>query len=225
MSVTAPPNGRTRENDVPLRFEPPGGQARRPRMSWVALGVVVVLASGVFGAVTLARVADRDAALVLAQPLERGEVVTDAHLRTSEIAVDASVPYLDAAFRDEVVGRAVAGPLPEGTLLTDEHLADGPLVPSGHQVVGLALKPGEYPVASLRPGDPVTVVRTPDPTNTTAGEDVAVLTSRAEVYAVEEVNEATRDLMISITAPPDVSPAIAAAAAQGRVRLVLGDPR
>jgi hypothetical protein len=49
----------------------------------------------------------------------------------------------------------------------------------------------------------------------------SVLTDDAEVFAVEALSETSSALMISLSVPREDGPAIAGAAADGRVRLVL----
>jgi hypothetical protein len=229
-TTTRPPLPNTPGNQAArggeLRLDPPTGQARHPKLSWVALGLAVVLAGALFGAVTLARVADRTPVLALAGPIERGEVLTDAHLRVVHVASDEVLPLVPAADRDRLVGHTATGPLPTGSLITAEQFSDGPQLAEGWSVVGLALQPGEYPLAALRPGDVVEVVRTPNPTGARSdgGSGAVVLTGEAEVYALGPLGEGSSGLMVSLTVPQDTGPAIAAAAAEGRVRLALIPP-
>ena len=62
------------------------------------------------------------------------------------------------------MGRAVALPLAAGTLLTETDLGPGADPPSGQAVVGLALKPGQYP-PEVTAGDRVLVVTNPSSTD------------------------------------------------------------
>jgi hypothetical protein len=66
-------------------------------------------------------------------------------------------------------------------------------------------------------------VRTPDPASarSDAATGASVLTGDAEVFAVEALSETSSALMISLSVPREVGPAIAGAAADSRVRLVL----
>lgn len=220
---------RSREGDGggPLRFTPPAGQARRPRLSWVALGLVVLLAAGLLGAVVMVRAADRQPVLVLAQPIQRGQQVTEGHLRTVGVASDGEVALLPAADRAAVVGRTAVASLPAGTLLSRDHLSSEPAVPEGWSVVGLALEAGQYPVGWLAAGDRVLVVRTPRPAGgpLTGGSTAEVLSGEAEVFAVEVLSDTSRALLVSVAVPEAVAPQVAGAAAEGRIRLVLVPPR
>lgn len=216
-------NGPTRTAPDRLRLEPPGGQRRRPRTSWIALGLLVLLGFGLAGAITVARVADRKPVVALAQPIQRGEQVTEAHLRVVRVGTDDPVDVVGASERDRLVGLTATTSLGGGTLVSREQFTGGPSLGQGQSVVGLALAPGQYPTASLRPGDVVMVVRTPGPNGVDRAADgqVTVLAESAEVFAVEPLSETARTLMVSIAVPEQLAAPIAAAAAQDRVRLVM----
>ena len=217
--------GTTPRNGTPadLRLDPPQGQARRPKLSWIALGLAVVLAGGLFGTISLARVADRTPVLALTTPIERGQLLTAEHLRTVNVASDEQLSLVALEDRDELIGLVSTSSLPTGSLLAREQFSDGPQLEPGSSVVGLELQAGEYPTRSLAPGDRVEVVRTPDPASarSDAATGASVLTGDAEVFAVEALSETSSALMISLSVPREVGPGIAGAAANGRVRLVL----
>lgn len=205
-----------------LRLEIPTAQARRPKLSWIAVGLVLVLIAAMLGAITIARVAAREPVLALAMPIARGEVITDEHLAVVQVATDDQLATVPANERQDLVGLIAQADLTPGTLLARDQLADGPSLPDGWSVVGLALNPGEYPTSALAAGDRVEVVRTPDPTGV-RGESsaVEVIAPEAEVFAVELLSESARSFMVSLAVPADVAPAVAASAAEGRIRLVL----
>jgi hypothetical protein len=81
------------------------------------------------------------------------------------------------------------------------------------RTVGLALEPGEYPVASLAAGDTVSVVAT-------AG-DGSVLDDDGVVLAVEPAIEGSATLLVSVVVDVGAAAPITAAAAVDQVRLVL----
>ena len=205
-----------------LRLEIPPAQARRPKLSWIAVGLVLVLIAAMLGAIAIARVAAREPVLALAMPIARGEVVTDDHLAVVQVATDDQLATVPASERQDLVGLVAQADLTPGTLLARDQLADGPSLPDGWSVVGLALNPGEYPTSALAAGDRVEVVRTPDPTGV-RGESsaVEVIAPAAEVFAVELLSESARSFMVSLAVPADVAPAVAASAAERRIRLVL----
>lgn len=207
-----------------LRLELPTAQARRPKLSWIAVGLVLILIAAMLGAITIARVAAREPVLALAMPIARGEVLTDDHLAVVQVATDDQIATVPAERREDQVGLVAQADMAPGMLLAGDQLAEGPSLPDGWSVVGLALNPGEYPTSALAAGDPVEVVRTPAPTGVRGDTSpVEVLAPAAEVFAVELLSESARSFMVSLAVPADVAPTVAAAAAEGRVRLVLVD--
>ncbi len=215
-------DGSTHTEPDRLRIDPTAVSGRRPRTSWIALGLLVLVGFGLFGAITVARVAAREPVLALAQSIERGERLTAAHLAVVNVGTDDAVALVGAAARDELVGLTATAGLEPGTLLTRSQFADGPIVPAGSSVVGLALAPGEYPTATLRPGDIVVVVRTPSTTPAeSADSEPTLLAEGVEVFAIETLSETAHTVMVSIVVPDDAVPDIAAAAAAGRARLAL----
>jgi hypothetical protein len=215
-------NGSTRTEPERLRLDPTARAGRRPRTSWIALGLLVLVGFGLFGAITVARVAGREPVLALAQSIERGEQLSAAHLAVVNVGTDDAVSLVGASERDALIGLTATAGLEAGTLVTRSQFAEGPTVAAGFSVVGLALEPGEYPTATLRPGDRVVAVRTPATTPLEReNNEPVVLVEAAEVFAVETLSETAHTVMVSIVVPEDVVPDIAAAAASDRVRLAL----
>lgn len=215
-------NGSPQADPAVLRLDTPGPQQRRPRTSWIALGLLVLVGFGLLGAVTVARVAGREPVVALAQAVDRGEQLTPADLMIVNVGTDDNVAVVPSDARDDLVGLTATARLEAGTLISPGQFAEGPSVAAGASVVGMALAPGQYPTVSLRPGDRVVVVRTPAPTPTANGAASAtVLAERAEVFAVESLSETARTLMVSIVVSEDAVPEVAAAAAADRIRLGL----
>lgn len=206
-----------------LRVEPPGRGRRPVRVPWIVLGVLIIAGCALTAAVWAGRVAQRSPVLVLARPVEHGQLLAVEDLSTVSVAVDGQVALIPAAAAEELVGRAAAGALPAGTLLTEQMVTSDPGLAVDDRVVGLALDPGEYPTSVLRPGDEVMVLRTPPPA-TGGGEELgaaAVLVPRATVYAVQPLDEASTSVLVSVLVDESSAAPIAAAASQDRVRLVL----
>lgn len=218
-----PKNGPPQSFADRLRLDPTRHSHRRPRATWIALGLVLLLTFGLSGAVTVARVADRAPVLALATSIDRGEELTATHLTVVNVGADEGVAVVPAADRDEILGRTVAARLEAGTILAPSQFLDGPQVGPGQAVVGLALAPGEYPTSRLRPGEHVIVVRSPPASSALQRADKPsdVLAEDVEVFSVEPLSDTARTLMVSVTVPRDVAPEITSAAAAGRIRLVL----
>ncbi|MPZ28968.1 MAG: hypothetical protein GEV12_21865 [Micromonosporaceae bacterium] len=205
----------------PLRVEPPAG-ARRARLSWMVLGVLIIAGCALVAAVWAGRVAERTPALALAREVERGQVLTEQDLAVVNVAVDGQLAIIPVEQSAQVVGRSAGASLPAGTLLTERMVGSDPGLGPQDRVVGLALQPGEYPTAALTSGDEVMVIRTPDAN--AAGEEAAggtVLVGSATVYAVEAVGETSPGLLVSVVVDEPSAAPVASAGAQGRARLVL----
>lgn len=215
-------NRSTRTAPDRLRLDPTARVGRRPRTSWIALGLLVLVGFGLFGAITVAKVAGREPVLALAQSIQRGEQLTAAHLAVVNVGTDDAVALVAASDRDDLLGLTATAGLEAGTLVTRSQFAEGPTVAAGFSVVGLALEPGEYPTATLRPGDLIVVVRTPATTPLEREDnEPVVLVEAAEVFAIETLSETAHTVMVSIVVPEDAVADIAAAAASDRVRLAL----
>ena len=187
---------------------------RRPLLvaAAVLLGVVVwlVVATG------LERASERVQVWSVASEVSRGEVVEQAQLAPTEVAVtDASgVLAVSDARVAELVGGLWAADLPAGTLVSSGLIVARLEVGAGQALVGLALGPGGWPSASLRAGDTVMVVRT--------GNTSGILVDRATVDSVTPLGDAVSGTrLVTVVVPQGAAAEVAAAAAAGDVALVV----
>lgn len=177
-------------------------------------GVLLVVGSALAFGLLAQQLADTRPVLVLARPVARGMVLTDADLRVAQVNADAGLHVTPAARRDALVGRALLISLPAGAPVTGEHV--GPVaidVGPTARTVGLALDPGGYPTSSLAPGDIVSVVATTGRGN--------VLDDNAVVLSSEIAIEGSATLLVSVVVDRSAVAAISSAAARDQVRLVL----
>lgn len=201
-------------------LEPPGAdrRGRVPEFA-LALGVVAVfaLASVLWHMSSTAK----DPALALLRDVRRGEVIEAGDVGVVYIASDDPVAHLTDGDRQRVVGRVALTDLAKNTLLTPTHVAGQPVVGEGEGMVGLALEPGQYPVAGLVPGDRVNVVA--GPASAGAGPDgdaPALLVEAATVFSIEELESGDRRFVALKMSEADAND-VAAAAERGPIRLVL----
>jgi hypothetical protein len=194
-----------------LRVRPLG---RRVHVPMVLVGLLLVVGCALAFGVLAQRLADQRPVLVLARPLDRGTVLTSADLAIAQVSADPALRTVAPQDRGRLVGNTLRIPLRGGALVTPEVVAPG-AVDLGPQArtVGLALEPGEYPVASLAAGDTVSVVAT-------AG-DGSVLDDDGVVLAVEPAIEGSATLLVSVVVDVGAAAPITAAAAVDQVRLVL----
>jgi SAF domain len=132
---------------------------RRPGL-WVAGAGLVVLA-GLAAAALVGAAGNRVPVLAVARPVHVGQVLAAADLLVARVAADEALRPVPAADRDKVVGKVAAVELRSGSLLTADAVTGTPVPGRGEQVVGVAVRAGQWPARGLSPGDHVLVVATP----------------------------------------------------------------
>jgi hypothetical protein len=208
----------------PLRVAAPR-QTRRPTL--VALGLVLVLAGGMVGALLYLRATQHTQVLAVARPVAVGHAINDADLTALSLSVDLRIRPFPASARSQVVGQVATVNLVPGTLLLRRMVTPRSVLQPGEGLVGLALKAGQVP-EQLAPGDLVQVVRTPAPPGApgaspgTAADngDSGVLVSRARVLSVTDLasGDTTR---VSLIVPLDDAGTLYRANATGQLALIV----
>lgn len=205
-----------------LRVEPPPG--RRARLPELVVGMALMVGFALAAVLWHMSTTDRQAALALAGPVSRGDVIKASDLRVVYLSSDAHIARLGKGEAAVVVGRTALSDLPAGTMITRGSVAPALRVGPGEGLVGLSLEPGQVPASNLLPGDVVNVVG--GPTEAAAGAvqaeggGTAVLARRAVVYAVDAVGAQGRRF-VSVKLPEAEANRLAAAVERGPVRLVL----
>lgn len=195
-----------------------GASRRRVHVPGVLVGVLLIAGCALAFGVVADHLSERQPVLVLARPVDRGTVLTDADVTTAQVAADPGVQIAAPSARDRIVGRTLLTPLAAGAVLTPDLVGPTAVdLGAGTRTVGLALEPGGYPTSALAPGDLVGVVAT-DGGGT-------VLDDRATVVAVEPVVEGSATRLVSVVVRADAAAGITAAAARDGVRLVLRGDR
>jgi hypothetical protein len=204
------------------RFEPGKvAEARHRNPTWIVAGVLLVLLSALGGVLLFMSSDDRTSVLVAARDLDPGRPIERADLRVQRVAVDDGVATLPAESADAIVGQHPAGRIPAGTMLAPAMFeAAVPLGPD-EVVIGAALDPGEAPLAQLEVGSAVELVRVdvPAPGATDVAPSATPL-GEGTVWAAQEI--ATGQVWVSVRVARDVGLAASVAAAEDRLRVVLG---
>lgn len=135
------------------RAWPAGG-----RVSYLVVGVLLVVAGAAGVLITVAQVRQRDPVLVLARPVVVGQVLAPGDLRAVEVSADPGVDVVVADRTREVVGRPVGYSLPAGTLLSRAVLGAPQTPPPGQGVAAVAAEPGQFP-PQLTAGTTVSIIQ------------------------------------------------------------------
>ncbi len=199
-----------------------GSAKRSAPMAIFGVGAVVV---GALIALALYTGLDRrQTVLAVGRPVAAGGVITTEDLYQVKVAPAAGITPVPVSRAGEVVGKTAAVGLVRGTLLVKAQLGSPSTLQAGQAVVGLALKPGQAP-ATLRPGTRVEVIDTVKPTNAGDQPRPVVLTASAFVAPLDGAAQAKPSTngitLVSLTMPAADAPAVAAAAMDGRVSLVV----
>jgi hypothetical protein len=161
--------------------------------------------------------------LALARDVQVGDVIDDSDLLVARISVDPALHPIPVASRGAVVGRPAAVPLLAGTLLTNAELGAPSTLPPGQAVIGIALKPGQFP-PDLHAGARVLVVDT-GAAGAAAGQAPAgeVDHAPATVVGVTQPAVGTGDpgTVVAFQLDAPRAPRLAAAGGAGRVVVVL----
>lgn len=211
-------DGSTRVGEFSL--EPPTS-ARRARLPELVVGLVVMLAFALAAALWHMSSVERDPTLALARDVRQGEIIEASDLRVVYLSSDGDVARLAEGDVSRVAGRVALTDLPRGTVLTPALVAALPVLGEGEGVVGLALEPGQFPSAGLRPGDRVNVVAGPASQSGGEGPGETLLAEEAEVFSVEDLEGGQGRRFVSLKMPEATANEVAAAAERGPVRLVL----
>lgn len=201
---------------APEAFAPPPKLRRRPAL--VAVSIVLVALGSLLAAWVTTAVGDTHEVLAARVDVARGQVITADDLTVVRISLDPALSTIAGAQAGAVVGMRAAVDLPAGGLVTAGSVTDEDVPAAGESVVGIALSAAQMPGRELRPGDRVRVVSTPRP-----GDDPPVQTPAAVpvvVVSTRSVSE-TGAVVVDVSVPQAQAAGLVAAAATGRVALVL----
>ncbi len=188
------------------------------------VGVAAVVVGAIIALVLYSGLDRRQTVLAVGRSVPAGGVITAEDLYQVKVAPAKGITPMPVSRAGEVVGQTAAVGLVQGTLVVKEQLGSPSTLQAGQAVVGLALKPGQAP-ATLRPGTRVEVIDTVKPTNAGDQPRPVVLTASAFVAPLDGAAQAKPSTngitLVSLTMPAADAPAVAAAAMDGRVSLVV----
>ncbi|WP_019634992.1 hypothetical protein [Actinomadura atramentaria] len=132
---------------------PVAPRERRPALA--ALAVLLILGGALTSAYLVMASGQRVSAIQIAQPVAAGQRIPASALREVQVGDTGADYYVAWTERAKVAQTYAAVPLVPGALLTNQMTTTESDAASGRVVVGLAVKPGQYPAAGLSVGDRV----------------------------------------------------------------------
>jgi len=218
------PSGRKGGERLPAR-----PRERKPALA--ALAVLLILGGALASMSLVLRSGDTVAAIGIAEQVPRGQRIPPDALREVQVA-SSGVAYVPWSQRTAVSNFYAATALVPGSLLAANQVSRTGAVRTGQVVVGLALKPGQYPAGDprgkpLQVGDTVKayeVITSGSASNSAGAPPGRLLTEAARVYDIQgaggqSIGESTRQ--VSIVVDESVAGAVTQAASNGNVALVL----
>lgn len=194
---------------------------RGRRRPWL-LGLGALLAA--LGALTVVwlvgAAGQRQEVLAVRSDIAYGQVVTADDITIARVSVDPGVAVLPGAERSAVVGQVATTRLTPGMLLTAGMLEPAGEPGPGRVLVPIAVPSERMPAGGLRAGDRILAVDSEDAAAADGGVGVAPAPIPATVVRVGpvDINGVT---VIDVTTTSTAGPALAVAAANGHVALVV----
>jgi hypothetical protein len=184
------------------------------------VGVLLVVGCALAFTDASLHLGSREEVLVVAQPLDAGQVLTTGDLRAVRVSTGGGLNAVLVGEESSVLGRRASVPLVAGAVLTTAEVGNAPPVGSGSDVVAVGLKAGSYP-PDLAPGDRVQVV----PVTTSASGSTGTVTSGSPVGAmVVAVEPASADsdnpTVFSLQVSTSDADEVASLAAAGQASLI-----
>jgi hypothetical protein len=190
----------------------------------IALGVLLVVGCAIGFSSAWLRAGGRQQVLVVSTNLSAGQILTSSDLRSVQLSTGTGLSPIPASEASEIVGHPVALPLSPGSLLTQSDLGPSALPPSGQAVVGLALKPGQYP-PGITAGAQVLVVvggSTSSGSTSSSGSSPTDAPIEAAVVGVEAApTDSSDSVVVSVQLAEGNGAAVAAAGSAGNVALAI----
>lgn len=133
---------------------PTSPRERKPALA--ALAVLLILGGALASAYLVMASGERVSAIRIARPVAAGQPIPMSALEEVQVG-DTGIQYIDWSERAKVTRHVAAVRLVEGALLTNSMISASGGPSDGRLIVGLALKPGQFPSGGVEIGRHVTL--------------------------------------------------------------------
>ncbi|MGQ0467998.1 MAG: SAF domain-containing protein [Sporichthyaceae bacterium] len=189
-------------------------RSRRPGL--IAAAVLLIVGCALTGALLVSRAGDTSEVLVATRPVPAGHVIGAGDVGVTRVA--GSVRAIDAGDSATVIGRTAAVGLVAGQVLNRDMVAAAAVPAANQAMIGVALRPGQFPADGLAIGDRVLAVQIPAANDPAANAAKALTT--AEVYGLRTDPTSSTDTLVTLLLPLDQANRVMTQAAVGRIGLV-----
>jgi hypothetical protein len=201
---------------------------RKPALA--ALAVLLILVGALGATMLVLQAGDRIEVVKVTQEIPAGGTVTDSNVTSVMVAEDTSIHYIKWNQLAMLKKLKAVSTIPKGAVAVGEMFGDEVGASDGKTLVGLSLKAGQFP-AGIKQGDTVAAYRVTEggssgnSSASTSGNSNSVLADKATVTSVPSVDGdelvGSSNSAYTLAVDSDVAPALAQAAANGEVVLVL----
>ncbi|WP_433329001.1 hypothetical protein [Spirillospora sp. CA-294931] len=200
---------------------PVAQRERKPALA--ALAVLLILGGALASAYLVMASGQRVSAIRVAQPVAAGQRIPLTALEEVQIG-DTGVAYIAWTNRAKVANAYASVPLVKGALLTNGMMSATDDAAKGRVVVGLALKPGQFPAKGLQSGKRVSLYAVGGGTGggPRAG---TVLSADAIVIGIGRSGDSGRlrgdQTTVDVAVPPGEAPLVTQAASAGTLAVAI----
>jgi len=201
---------------------------RKPALA--ALAVLLILVGALGATMLVLQAGDRIEVVKVTKEIPVGGKVTDSDVTSVMVAEDSDINYVKWAQLGTLKTLKAVTTIPTGTVVMGQMFGDEAGASDGKTLVGLSLKAGQFP-AGIKVGDTVAAYRVTDggsssnSSASTSGNSNSVLTDKATVTNVPSADSddivGSANSAYTLAVDSDVAPALAQAAANSQVVLVL----
>ncbi|MFF2374772.1 SAF domain-containing protein [Streptomyces xiamenensis] len=203
---------------VPMTQDAPRSR-RRPAV--IGAGLAMAAVGSLVAVWQFDAASDRVSVIAVAHDVAAGDVVKASDLVVAQVAPDPALAPVPVSRQEDIIGKRAAADLPQGTLITDASVRLEEDVSAGKDTVGILAAPGQLPARSLRAGDRVFVVFTPEQVDSDSNKSSSTPDSISAVVShVSEPDTNGARVVDMAVAGTDSGP-LATWAASGRVVIVL----
>ena len=213
-STTHPPRNHAPGNRPAPTLVP--GAGRQRRWSLALLAILITIGSALAFVVLWMNAGGREPVLALRNNVAAGQTIQPDDLEVVRVSADSGVDLFPSSRRDDVEGKVAATNLLAGMLIVEGAVGDADDIATGNAVIAIPVPVEQVPSEDLDTGDRVILYRTlPD-----AAATEAEVIGDGTVFSVQDDDDATSDIRVSVTVAEAIAARVANAVAQGEIYLV-----
>lgn len=131
---------------------------RQRNTTWLLIGALLVVGSGIAALSMANSLSDRVDVVVASRDIAEGEVVAESDFSTAAVGLNSGVVVVNPDDVPSLAGKVAAGPIGEGAIVHPNYFLGGLGDGTKTVIVGVDVDPGEYPRFGMVPGDQMVLI-------------------------------------------------------------------